>query len=259
MALISYFTIASPATLDKDGKTVLRTKLNDNSSLWQSEMTAVEKRLELTADTLFGAGLTSTPTVTTSTSSLSVTVAAFTCQIGAYILYAGGTFTALANQTDATIYFCQDSTFSTTLPTTKSYMIFGTYTSTGVGVTSFTLATVIVIPQYTTLSGTFTDINVPDVAGYADYQIDHSTLGTIIVPGFITLTVSPSTDFTVGQIYTSEVQADAARAASHTVLMNLLPNTTTSWVRISRRSGYYYSDNPNCDLTYSRTGLVLHA
>ena len=259
MSLTYHFDIATPSTLVNQSANVLTTKLNDNSSLWNTELQSTEDAFENSLSTLFGEGLTSTPTVTTSTSSLSVTVASFYCLIGREILYAGGTFTALANQTDATIYFCQDSTWSTTLPTTKSYMIFGTYTSTAAGVTSFTLADGILMPQLSTFTGTFTDINVPDAAGFADYQIDNSALGTIVVPGFITATVSPSTDFTVEQIYTSESEADTARTALHTVKMDILPDTTTSWVRISRKSGYYYSDNPNCDLTYSRTGMVLRA
>ena len=259
MSLTFHFDIADPATLAQDSATVLRTKLNSNSSLWNTELQSTEDAFEDTFSTLFGQGLTSTPTVTTSTSSLSVTVAQFYALIGREINYAGGTFTALASQTAATIYFCQDSTWSTTLPTTKSYMIFGTYTSSLTGVTAFTLAAGVLMPQLSTLTGTFTDINVPDTAGFADYQIDHSATGTIVVPGFITLTVSPSTDFTAEQIYTSESEADTARTALHTVKMDILPNTTTSWVRISRKSGYYYSDNPNCDLTYSRTGMVQRA
>jgi hypothetical protein len=250
MSLITHFTIQSPATLSNDDPDTTQTKINDNHSLWQSEMTDVEERLEDTVDTLFGAGLTSTPSTTYSDDSLSVTVGAFTCLIGAYISYAGGAFTALANQTNATMYFCQDSTWSSTLPTTKSYLSFCTYSSDADGVTELTLSDIIVIPQYVSISDSDT-VTVPESAGYYDYQIDHSALASFITNGFIKLEVD-SDDYYAAILY-SEPYADGSDT-EHTAIHGI--TETTFWVRVTRKSGYYYSDDSDCVLTYTRTGLV---
>lgn len=258
MSLIYHFQIASPATLTADSPEVTKTKVNDNHSLWNTELTTVSNGLEDSFSTLFGEGLTSTPTVTTSTSSLSVTVGTFKSLIGREISYAGGNFTALASQASGSVYFCQDSSWSLTLPTTKSYFKFADYVSTLTGVTSLTVSNGILVPKILgSISDTIEDINIPETAAYADYEIDHSALGTIAIPGFITLTTSPSADFSAYLIHTSESEADTAIAAGHTFPIDLAPDGTTFWVRILRNSGYYYADNPACNLTYVRTGLAL--
>jgi len=256
MSLTYHFEIAEPSTLVQDSATTLRTKLNANSSLWNTELQSTEDAFEDTFSTLFGEGLTSTPTVTTSTSSLSVTVAQFYCLIGREINYSGGVFTALANQTDASIYFCQDSTWSNTLPTTKSYLVFGTYTSTGVGVTSFTLSDGILIPKIVaSVTDTVSDIVVPEAAGYADYFVDHESLGSFEINGFLTLNITPTTDFYVELLYagcvhdTSDTQYSPPRNITKTGFH----------IRITRKSGYYYATNPTCDFTYTRTGLAIAA
>ena len=252
MSIDYHKDIAAPYTfVGGESENTVITKTNDNFTLGETEAQAIEDRFEDTFSTIVGEGLTSTPTLTYSALSLSVTTGIFTSIIGYEVSYAGGNFTCLANQTDASIYFCQDGTWSTTLPTTKSYFIFATYTTNGVGVTSITLSDTIAIPQYISISDTITSISVPESPGYVDYFVDHTTLATFKIHGFIK-PLSDSDDYYISLPYDGLISdgSDTQNTPPHAI------TETGFYVRITRKTGYYYADDPACTLTYTRTGMV---
>lgn len=251
MSLDYHIDVLAPATLENGDSTVYRTKFNDNFTRAEEETQKVEDRVEDTFSTLVGEGLTSTPTTSYSGTSLGVTIGAFTSLIGVEVVYAGGIATCLASQTDASLYFCQDGTWSTTLPTTKSYFIFATYTTDATGITTFTLSNVKKLLSYQSITDTISGIVVPESPGYVDYYVDHSSIVSFLVDGFITLTVD-SDDFYVELLYDTKITY-----ASDTP--NTPPHAITEqgfYVRITRQAGYYYADDNSCELTYIRTGMV---
>jgi len=254
MALIGHVDVLAPQSLSGDSPSTARTKINNNFTLGKTESQKIEERIEHSFSSLHGEGLLTVPTATYSADSLQVTFGAFTCLLGVYIAYAGGQATLLANQTGASLYFCQDGTFATTLPTTKTYFAIGTYTTDGTGCTAFTVAGKLLLPILTTISGTVAGIYVPDDTDIADGYVDHSATATIAVDGVLKLTVTPSSAFYVEELYPGGVlDADSGTQYSP-------PRQRTNegfHYRVTRRAGYAYSSYPTCTLTYSRTGLVL--
>lgn len=251
MSLDHHIDVLAPATLENGDSTVYRTKFNDNFTRAKAETQKVEDRVEDTFSTLVGEGLTSTPTTAYNGSSLGVTIGAFTSLIGVEVVYAGGIATCLPNQTDASLYFCQDGTWSTSLPSTKSYFVFAIYTSDATGITAFTLSSVKKLLSFKSITDTISGIVVPESPGYVDYYVDHSSIVSFLIDGFITLTVD-SDDFYVELLYDTKIAYDSDTP-------NTPPHAITEqgfYVRITRKSGYYYAGDNDCELTYIRTGMV---
>lgn len=254
MALIGHVDVLSPQSLAADAPTTAQTKLNSNFTLGEAESQKIENRVENSFSCLFGEGLLTVPTATYSAASLQVTIGAFPALLGVYIAYPGGQTTLLASQTDATLYFCQDGTFATSIPTTKTYFAIATYSSDGSGITAFTLTGHLVMPKLVTVTGTVAGIYVPDDVDYTEGYVDHSASGIVAVDGCLKLTVSPSTDFYVEELYPGGVlDEDSGYLTSP-------PHQRTNkgfWYKLYRKAGYSYSSYPACTLTYTRTFLAL--
>lgn len=252
--IIGHLDVLAPQTLSGDSGETARTKLNSNASLAESEAQKIEERVEHSLSSLFGEGLLTVPTIAYTGSSLAVTIGAFTYLCGVYLSYAGGQATLLASQTGATLYLNNDLTFSTTLPTVKSYVVFGTYTTSGSGVTSFALNNKLLLPKLVTITGTVSGIVVPESPGYADGYLDHSSTSVVGIDGNLTLTVTPDSDFYVEELYSTPV------VTTDSDTLNSPPHNRTEkgfHYRITRRSGYYYAGNNSASLTYTRTFLAI--
>ena len=135
MALTYNYTWEVPATFTIDSRTATKTKLNNNFTLIGTAITGIQSGVEDTFDDIFSKGILSGMTATVA--NLIATIAAGRALIGTAITYAGGTATVLASQTNASLYFCQDGTFTTTLPTTQSYMTYAIYSSDGSAITAW--------------------------------------------------------------------------------------------------------------------------
>jgi len=254
MSLTVHSTVLSPTTISKQNPAAAKTTLNNNFTLSKTQLQAKADGHDDAFSTLFGEGLLTEPTVSYSAASLAITFGAFKALIGTEVAYAGGTFTALANKSalSGVVYFCADGTWDTAVPTTKSYAIVGSYTSNGSGVTAFSFTNAVVIPKLVTVSDTIEDIVVPEVAGLVDYFVDHSSVQVFAIPGFITLNVTPVSDFYVELLYNGLVHSDSDT-------LNDPPHNMTEggfWVRLQRRQGYYYAGNATADLSYTRTGIA---
>lgn len=252
MSLTYHTAILAPQTLSNDSPVNFVTKANGNWTLGKTELQGAIDAVQDALSTLFGEGLLSLPTVSYSGSSLSVTIGTCKVLIGEEIVYAGGAFVALANQTGASCYFCQDGTFANTVPTTKSYAVIGTYNSNGTGVTSFTLSGGCVLPKLVTVTGTVT-VNVPDDVDYATGYVDHSASTVFAIDGKLKLTVSDTDAFTIEELYPGGMIDHDSNFANNP------PHQRTDggfWYKVTRKADYYYSTDPNVTITYTRTGLV---
>ena len=254
MPLITNIAVLSPQALSNDSAASTQTKLNANATLAKTESDKIEGRLENSLSYLCGEGFLTLPVVTSSSGSLQITFTACKVLIGCYLALPAGAATLLASQTSGVLYLNNDLTFSTTIPTTKSYMIFGSYVTTGSGVTTFTLSSKLLIPKLVTVTDTVADINIPESPGYTDVYVDHSDEAVFEVDGKLKLTVTPATDFYVQELYTGGM-VDETSGYEHTP-----PHQRTDGgfsFRCTRRAGYYYADQNDCTVTYSRSGLAI--
>jgi len=254
MSLIDHHAILSAQTLSGDAAQTAQSKINAGMSLWKTELQELNDAEEHQASALFAEGFLTLPAITSSGSSLQITIGACTVLVGRYLSYAGGTATLLASQAAGVLYLCNDLTFSTSVPTTKSYMTFGTYVTTGSGVTSFTLSTGMLLPKLVTVTGTVSNINIPDDVDYVEAYLDHSAIALFEVDGKLKLTVSDTDAFTVKELYTGSVVDKDSNYA------NDPPHQRTDggfWYRIDRLAAYSYAAEPNVTLTYTRTGLAI--
>lgn len=245
--------VTAYATGDKGE--VLRVKMNANEDQLIANAQSVEDALEDTIYETFGSGVLTgmVPSVGTG---LTVAVTTGTALIGRMLTaYAGGSIAVEANATPGYIYYNQDGTWTTnktgTPPSTKSYFEFCQYTSGAATVSAVTTPPKILPCNPVSYTQTFEDLLVEETH-YRDYLIDHTALGTLTIPGFITLTVTPSDAFTVAHI---DPELDTA---------------TSFYVRISRDpdyydyTDYYYTSSTDyglyaqCDLTFVRTGLAYN-
>ncbi len=253
MSLTNHNALISPSTFTNDSASGAKTKLNNNFALVNANVQAVSDSFDDALDTLFGAGWLVVPTISYSGSSLGITFGSGgKCLIGHEIVIPDGVATCLANQTGASLYFCQDGTWATGVPTTKSYMVAGIYSSNGSGITSWETSNSILKPSLITITDTVV-INIPESPGYVIQYIDHSALGIFSIPGFVKLTVVPASDFTVELAYTGLIDSTSDTPTDP-------PQGETEegfWFKITRKSGYYYSGNPDVTLTYARTGLGI--
>ena len=254
MPIVNHIDVLTGQTLSNDSAATTQSKINANTALAESEGQKTQDRLENTASYLCGEGFLTLPVVTSSSGSLQITFTACKVLIGCYLALPQGAATLLANQAAGTVWLQNDLTFSNTLPTTKSYMVFGTYVSNGSGVTSFTLSSKLLIPKLVTVTDTVADINIPESPGYTDVYVDHSDEAVFEVDGKLKLTVTPATDFYVQELYTGAM-VDETSAYEHTP-----PHQRTDGgfsFRCTRRAGYYYADQNDCTVTYSRSGLAI--
>ena len=253
MAIIGHIDVLTPQSVAGKAPAEAQQTIDNNDLLAESEGQNIEERVEHSFSSLFSEGLLTVPSVTISGSSLQITFGAFNALLGVYIAYAGGTATVLANQTSQPLYFPQNQTFTTTLPTTKTYFIIGTYTSNGSGVTSFTLTNKLLIPTLYTLTGSVA-LNIPDDVDYTQGYLDHSATVLFAIDGKLKLTVSDSDVFTVEELYPGAM-IDQDSSFAHDPLHQRTDGGF--WYKISRSGSYTYAAYPNCTLTYTRTGLRL--
>ena len=254
MPIVNHIDVLTGQTLSNDSAATTQSKINANTALAESEGQKTQDRLENTASYLCGEGFLTLPVVTSSGSSLQITFTACKVLIGCYLALPSGAATLLASQASGVLYLNNDLTFSTTLPTTKSYMIFGTYVTDGSGVTTFTLSSKLLIPKLVTVTDTITGIVVPDDTDVATGYVDHSADAVFAVDGLLTLNVDPNSDFTVEELYAGSM-IDVASDFAHTPLHQ---RTNEGFhYKISRKAGAYYAEHATADLTYSRTGFIL--
>ena len=227
--------------------TQLRDRMNDNYDALIAATQGVENRLEDIAYEMFGSGVLSGMAASVG-SGLSVSVAAGYALAGHVVDYAGGNVSVLANQTDANLYFAQDGNFYTAAPAGKSYFTFCTYTSNGSAVTAVGTTTKVMPLSLVTITGTFENILVSSTHTI-DYEIDHSASGTFQIPGFITLSVTPSAAFTVVHV---DMEEDTGSTFTARITRNEAYQDTAD---------YYYTDENThgayalADLTFTRTGI----
>jgi hypothetical protein len=254
MSLIFHKAVATPANISNKSPQQFIATAEANWTLGKTELDTHSSAIQDAFSTLFGQGLLSCPSVSYSDASLAVTLGSFKALIGSEVAHAGGTFTALANQASpANCYLTQDGTLVNVVPTTKSYAIIATYTSNGTGVLTFTLTNKILIPALVTVTDTIEGIVVPASPGYYDGYWDHSATYQLTIPGFVTMTVDPVSDFYVELLYNGLLHSDS------NTLTDPPHNQTEGgiWYRVSRRQDYYYAGNPDCDITLSRSGLII--
>lgn len=257
MSLTYHNAVLAPQTVGSgvpDSPATFSAKANANWTLGKTELQAASDALQDALSSLFGQGLLTVPTVTVSASSLTVTISDFKALIGAEVVWSEDTVNLLASQSGASLYFCQDGTFSTTLPTTKSYCVIGTYTTTGTGVTTFTVAGHLLLPTLVTVTGTVAAINVPDDVDYVEGYVDHSSTTLFAVDGCLKLNVDDTDAFTVEELY------PGGMVDLNSDFLHIPPRQRTNGgfhYKISRQSAYSYSAEPVVTLTYTRTGLAL--
>lgn len=254
MSLSYHNSVLSPQTISGDSPVSFVTKANANWQLAKTELQSVSDAIQDAISSLFGQGLLTIPSVTISGSALAVTIGDFKALIGTEVVWEEGTFNALANQTGGVCYFCQDGTFASTLPTTKSYAIVGTYNSNSTGVTSFTVSGHLLMPQLVTVTGTVADIYVPDDVDYATGYLSHADTVLFAVDGCLKLELSDADAFTVEELYPGGMVDKDSDFADDP------PRQRTNggfWYKISRESLYSYAGSETVTLTYTRTGLRL--
>lgn len=228
----------------------LKSQFNANQATLHSGIQSVEDALEDGLYELFGSGVLDGMEATVGTG-LSVNVAPGYALIGIVVDYAGGTVSVPANQAAGVIYFAQNGNFYTSAPTGVAYFQFCTYVSGASSVSSVGSTTKVMPCTLQSVTDTFENIEVSETHT-CDYEIDHSASVEFLIPGFVTLSVSPAAAFTVERI---DQESDTG---------------TTFTVRISRNEGYrtysqyYYIDGDNhgayalCDLTFTRTGMAYN-
>ena len=102
-----------------------------------------------------------------------------------------------------------------------------------------------------TLTGTLEDLHVTSLH-YLDCELDHSADGIFQIPGFITLSVSPSNAFAVEHI---NLQNDTGSVFNFRV---------TRGESYRSYSQYYYNSASDhgayalCTVTWTRTGLAFN-
>lgn len=252
MSLSYHNSVLSPQTISGESPVSFVTKANANWQLSKTELQSVSDAIQDAISSLFGQGLLTIPSVTISGSALAVTIGDFKALIGTEVVWEEGIFNALANQTGGVCYFCQDGTFASTLPTTKSYAIVGTYNSNSTGVTSFTVSGHLLIPQLVTVTGTIADVYVPDDVDYAEGYLDHSSSALFAVDGCLKLEVSDNDAFTIEELYPGGMIDEDSHFAT------IPPQQRTNggfWYKVSRKEAYPYASDPTVDITYTRTGL----
>lgn len=222
--------------------TQLRDRMNDNYDALLAAAQGVEDRLEDIAYEAFGSGVLS-GMVPSAGSGLNIDVTAGYALIGHVVDYAGGSASVEASQTDASLYFAQDGNFYTSAPTGQPYFTLCTYSSDGSSVTSVSTKTSVLPCTVETITDTFEDVTV-DSSHTLDYEIDHSATTTFQIPGFITVSVSPSNAFDIEHIDMEDDTGD------------------TFTVRVTRKDAYqsyeYYAEGEEyetVDITFTRTGL----
>ena len=254
MPLITNIAVLSPQALSNDSAASTQTKLNANATLAKTESDKIEGRLENSLSYLCGEGFLTLPVVTSSSGSLQITFTACKVLIGCYLALPAGAATLLASQTSGVLYLNNDLTFSTTIPTTKSYMIFGSYVTTGSGVTTFTLSSKLLIPKLVTVTDTVENVNVPESPGYVELTIDHSDEAVFEIDGKLKLNVTPLTDFYIEELYTGgliDEDSDYPNSPPHQ------RSDGSFSVKVTRRAGYYYADQNDCSISYVRSGMAI--
>jgi len=256
ISLTYHIQVATPASIANKTPAAFTETANANWTLGKTELQGFTDALQDALSSLFGEGLLTCPSVSYSEASLAVTLGTFKALVGKEVVYAGGPFTALANQTGAYCYLTQDGLFANTEPSTNAYAVIAEYDSDADGVTSFTLVNKILIPQLTTVTETFEDVLVPEDPGYYDGYWNHSEgeAGvTFVVPGFVKLEVDPASDFYIELLYNGLVDSssDTPNSPPH--------NMTEAGIhfRVTRIEGYYYVGNPTCTVVLSRSGLAV--
>ena len=223
--------------------TELRDRMNDNYDTLIAAAQGVENRLEDIAYEMFGSGVLSGMAASVG-SGLNIDVTSGYALVGHIVDYAGGTASVLASQTDASLYFAQDGNFYTAAPSGQPYFTFCTYSSDGSSVTSVGTVAKVLPLSLVTITDTFENVRV-DSSHTLDYEIDHSATATFQIPGFITVSVSPSNAFTIEHINMDEDTGD------------------TFTVRVTRGEAYqdyadYREDGgeyATVDITFTRTGI----
>lgn len=221
--------------------TALKTQFNNNQTTLHNGIQDVENRLENSLYELFGSGVLDGMEASIGTG-LSVDVTAGYALIGIVVDYAGGTVSVEANQSDGKIYFAQNGLFYTSPPSGVAYFEFCSYVSDASSVTSVGSVTKVMPCRLTTITDTFTNVAV-GATHTLDYLVDHSSLGEFVIPGFITVSVSPSNVFTIEHI---DMEDDTG---------------TTFKVRVSREAAYQSAYEQSglyaeCDITFTRTGIM---
>jgi hypothetical protein len=138
MALTYHFIVDPPYDFTTDSKETARTKLNANSNIFEYNEQQIENRLEDTLDDLFDAFVISGMVGSINAGTLTFAITSGVALIGTRVVCASGNVTVAASQSTQPIYFCQDGTWTVVTPTTKSYLIWGTYSSDGSEITVLT-------------------------------------------------------------------------------------------------------------------------
>jgi len=247
--------IDAAADFDLDNEESTQTKMNANFDLMETNDQGVEDRLEDTFYDLMSSGIIADMEASVPGSGLSLTVPAGQALIGYAIDYAGASVACLANAGPGYIYFCQDSTWHVDLdatpPDDKSYFLYATYTSDGSDILTLTINARVLRPILTTLTDTVEDISVS--GDDATYFVDHSALGTFVIPGKLKLNIHDNTYWYVEHLYKGFLD-DASDSENAGAPEEDTP--TGFWIRVTRRSGYYYADHPIVDLTWERQGIA---
>lgn len=136
MAITNNITIQDAALFTIDSRYSTKTKLNDNFSLMNSNFDAIESRFEDAFDDIFGKCILSgmVPTVN---ADLTFSVTSGRALIGARVDCTATTVTVLASQTNAYVYFMNDGTWGTTVPSGKTGMAYAIYSSNVSAITAF--------------------------------------------------------------------------------------------------------------------------
>lgn len=230
--------------------TELRDRMNDNYDTLLAAPQGVENRMEDIAYEMFGSGVLS-GMVPSAGTGLNISVTSGYALAGHIIDYAGGSVSVPASQTDASLYFAQDGNFYTSAPSGQPYFTFCTYSSDGSSITAVGTATKVLPLQLVTITDTFTDLHVGSSHELV-YEIDHSATNEFIIPGFITLSVSPSTAFSVVR---TNVYAETGTVFNAKITRETAYQTYSYYYY---RSGGDHGEYALCDLTFSRTGFCYN-
>jgi len=253
MSLTYHTNPDNVATFGEDSKQVTKSKLNANFATCISNDALALEYLEDTLHALFSSG-TLAGMIPSFSTGLALTVSSGSALIGREITWVGGTVTLLANANPGYVYFCADCTWyvstTPTPPDNKSSYLYATYVSDATNIVSLTQCNKLVLPQLVILNDV---IDIPVVDAYSDYYIDHTALGSLAIQGFLTLKLSPSNAFYVKHINSGGITTD-----SDTLTSPPEEDTPTGfWIRIVRKEGYSYGDNPIATLSWTRTGLSV--
>jgi len=252
MPLDYHISLDARSTFTTQGPQATKSKLNENFDICEANEQNIEDAFEDSFHDLCGDGVIS-GMVPSYTTGLQLSVSSGYALIGRIIPWNGGTVAVLANADPGYIFYAQDGTFHVDLdntpPSDKSSFLYATYTSDGSDILSVTRQNRLVLPKLKSISDTIENILVTDSS--ADYHVDHSALGSILIQGYLDLQLSNPEAFFIEQLYPQTVSDDSDTE-------NSPPHATTPtgfWIRITRKAGYSYSDAPTVDLTYTRYGL----